>query len=133
MVNSGLMEITKPEEHEKVWGRELWIANNDMYCGKILELNGGFRCSIHHHKNKDETFFILEGLVFMEVGNESSVMEPGDILRLEPGAKHRFTGLHDSKIIEFSTHHEEGDSYRDVVSGKVPEDEFKNLCEKCLK
>jgi len=33
--------------------------------------------------------------------------------------KHRFTGLENSEIMEFSTHHEDEDSYRDELSGKV--------------
>jgi len=127
------MNITKSEEHEKVWGKELWIANNEFYCGKILELKKGLRCSIHYHKKKHETFFILEGLVFMEQDGQEKTMMPGDILEVNQSSKHRFTGLKDSKIIEFSTHHEEDDSYRDVESGKVPDEEFRALKERCLK
>ena len=107
------------EKHvEKVWGSEDWIVNRD-YCGKILNLKKGFRCSIHHHKIKDETFYILEGRVIMEIGEVKKIMNPGDIQLIEPGQKHRFTGLSDSKIIEFSTTHGEDDSYRDVESGQV--------------
>jgi quercetin dioxygenase-like cupin family protein len=47
------------------------------------------------------------------------IMHPGDAFLIEPNTKHRFTGLEDSEIIEFSTHHEDSDSYRDEVSGKV--------------
>ena len=38
---------------------------------------------------------------------------------IHPGEKHRFTGLENSEIIEFSTHHIEEDSYRDEASGRV--------------
>ena len=102
----------------KVWGRELWIVNRD-YCGKILELNRGYRCSLHHHKNKDETFYILDGLVFMEINNQKRVMHPGDTQLIKPNDTHRFTGLKNSRILEISTHHEESDSYRDEESGKI--------------
>ncbi len=34
----------------KGWGREIWIANNGLYCGKILEINKGKKCSLHFHK-----------------------------------------------------------------------------------
>ena len=46
-------------------------------------------------------------------------MLQGDSLRITPGMKHRFTGLEDSEIMEFSTHHKDEDSYRDEESGKV--------------
>ena len=44
---------------DKVWGREEWIVNNEKYCGKKLILKKGYSCSMHHHKIKDETFYIL--------------------------------------------------------------------------
>ena len=56
----------KQREFEKVWGAETWLCNTDHYCGKILHLNKGYRCSIHSHKIKDETFYILYGKVLME-------------------------------------------------------------------
>jgi hypothetical protein len=28
----------------KAWGREVWIVNSDLYCGKILEIGKGKRC-----------------------------------------------------------------------------------------
>jgi len=102
----------------KVWGSEEWIVNRE-YCGKILVLKKGFRCSVHHHKLKDETFYILEGKVLLELNGVGKILLPGDSQIVERGEKHRFTGLEDSKIIEFSTHHEDSDSYRDEVSGEV--------------
>lgn len=107
------MEIVK-----KVWGHEEIIVNRD-YCGKKLILNKGYRCSMHYHKNKDETFYILSGKVLLEIGMQKNIMLPSDSMLIKPGQKHRFTGLEDSEIIEFSTHHEDSDSYRDEVSGKV--------------
>ena len=29
----------KGERHEKAWGHELWIINNEFYCGKLLVFN----------------------------------------------------------------------------------------------
>ena len=110
-------------KHDKVWGSEEWIINRS-YCGKILNLKKGFRCSIHHHKIKDETFYILDGKVLMEIDGTRRIMKPGDVQIIMPNQKHRFTGLEDSKIIEFSTHHREDDSYRDVESGKVDLDKL---------
>ncbi len=49
------------DAHKKVWGREEWLVNTDKYCGKFLNVDKGYRSSIHHHRNKDETFYLLEG------------------------------------------------------------------------
>jgi len=105
----------------KVWGSEEWIINNDMYCGKLLNLQRGMRCSVHYHLKKHETFYLLSGKILMEMGDNlmRSVLNIGDSQVIEPGQKHRFTGLEDSRIIEFSTHHEDNDSYRDTKSGSA--------------
>jgi mannose-6-phosphate isomerase-like protein (cupin superfamily) len=102
----------------KEWGEERWIVNR-AYCGKILLLKKGYRCSLHHHKVKDETFYISKGCVLLECDGKAVIMNPGDALLIQPNSKHRFTGLQDSEIFEFSTHHEDSDSYRDELSGKV--------------
>ena len=30
------MKIEKPKKVDKVWGHELWIYNDEEYCGKLL-------------------------------------------------------------------------------------------------
>jgi ADP-L-glycero-D-manno-heptose 6-epimerase len=108
----------------KIWGKEEWIVNRD-YCGKKLTLNKGFRCSMHYHKNKDETFYILKGKVLMETDKETKIMAEEDSILIEPNTKHRFTGLENSEIMEFSTHHEDEDSYRTELSGEIDLSEIK--------
>ena len=112
------------KEVDKVWGKEIWMANNNLYCGKKLILEKGKRVSLHKHKNKDETFYIDEGKVLMEVGNKTKVMEKGDVVRIMPGTLHRYTGLTDAIIIEISTYHEDDDTYREEgqLSGDAPDD-----------
>jgi mannose-6-phosphate isomerase-like protein (cupin superfamily) len=112
--------------YPKVWGEEHWIVNKD-YCGKKLVLRRGYRCSIHHHEIKDETFYVITGRVLMEVNGARRVLFPGDRQHIRIGDKHRFTGLDDSEMIEFSTHHMDNDSYRDVASGSVPASEFETI------
>ena len=116
------------EEVKKEWGYEKWITNTPQYCMKELGLNKGFRCSLHYHKIKDETFYIVRGKVMIEIEESSEIRErillPGNFARIMPGVKHRFSGLEESVIIESSTHHEDSDSYRveGQLSGPVPEE-----------
>lgn len=105
---------------DKVWGYEEEIVNTSEYCGKFLYLDKGKRSSLHFHKIKDETFYILSGKVLMELSNEVIVMEKGKSKRIKPFNCHRFSGLEDSIITEFSSHHEDSDSYRIEESGDVP-------------
>jgi len=104
---------------EKVWGSEEWIVNNEQYCGKILILNKGYTGSLHFHKNKHETFYVLEGRVLLEIGDKKLVLNVGDSHIIEPGQKHRFTPLENSKMIEFSTHHDDADTYRSTQSEAI--------------
>lgn len=108
----------KPEDHPKGWGKELWIANK-AYCGKKMQLDKGKKCSVHYHKNKEETFYIQSGKMELRLwkngfpGPETKiVLGPGEIIHLIPGDIHQFFGLEDCTFFEFSTHHEEEDSYR---------------------
>ncbi len=116
------MERTVP----KVWGEEHWIVNRD-YCGKKLILKKGFRCSMHRHPIKDETFHLDTGSVFLELGEKEHILSPGDSVHIPTGSWHRFTGLEESVILEFSTHHEDDDCERRTESGPVPPEELAGM------
>jgi len=109
--------------NEKVWGREDVFADTGSYCGKLMRLNKGYRCSIHKHLEKDETFHILSGLVRLEIFNDDQtqtevhMMRPGDSFRILPGTYHRFTGLADSAFVEVSSKDSAADNVRLTASG----------------
>ncbi len=107
----------------KEWGEEHWIVNRE-YCGKKLLLRKGYRSSLHSHRVKDETFYMMEGRLELEIGTdpenlEVRVLEPGDVVHLPPGTWHRFTGIEDAWFMEFSTHHDDADTIRLTRSGKA--------------
>lgn len=106
------------EQVKKVWGEEKWIINNELYCYKKLYVHKGYRCSRHHHKVKDETFYIVDGRLFIELqpdGGESRFITAisGDTIRVKPNTWHWFGGVEETLMYEISTHHEDDDSYRD--------------------
>ena len=117
----------KPDQLEKIvqkqWGHEEWIINTEKYCGKKLVFKKGYSCSLHFHKIKDETFYLISGIVIIELKDKeaisSRVMTPGDSQRILPEVHHRVIALENSEIIEFSTFHVEEDSYRITLSGKI--------------
>ena len=102
------------------WGSEECLINNELYCCKYLNLKKDYRCSIHYHIDKDETFYILKGEVLLELFGTSKIMKKGDVYRITPYTLHRFIGIKDSVILEVSTHHDDNDSYRILVGGKIP-------------
>jgi len=105
---------------KKVWGYEEWLVNTELYCAKILAVKYGYQCSLHHHKEKDESFYCLKGCIRLELENKIITLKPNDCIRIKPKEKHRFTSMtNTSKILEVSTHHEDSDSYRTIQGGKI--------------
>ena len=114
----------------KSWGSEVWVVNNDVYCGKILRVSASKYCSFHYHKIKEETLTIVSGKVLMlysdrpeatTLASESStadvpvlskLLHPGQAWHVMPGHIHQFFALEDSVIFETSTQHFDYDSYR---------------------
>ena len=105
----------------KKWGYEVWFENNEKYCGKVLFVENNVWSSsgnFHYHKIKDETFYIIDGILLLEYELDNVIMakklERESVFRIKPGVKHRFTALNKEgcKFIEVSTTHSDDDSYR---------------------
>ena len=111
------MELVK-----KVWGWELILISTELYACKLLILKGGYQCSIHYHKEKDETFMLLAGQADIQL-NKNMLSKPFVHFATEnvvPYQQHRFVGKSIySIILEVSTQDKPEDSYRDTVSGKI--------------
>ncbi|MBL8158380.1 cupin domain-containing protein [bacterium] len=112
------IRILKPEIHPKGWGKEIWIINNDKYCGKLLHFTAGASFSDHFHLKKDETWYILQGSIELrhyDLTNAEriiDVLKEGDVVHVPIGAPHQLTALTDAIVLEVSTPHDEKDSYR---------------------
>ena len=103
----------------KGWGYEKWIANSELYCGKLLFIRKGHRCSWHYHKLKDETFYIQSGEILLIYGDvddmekaKMKVLGPGDKFYVYPGLRHQMQAREDTELFEFSTQHFDSDSNR---------------------
>jgi quercetin dioxygenase-like cupin family protein len=122
---SGLIKPIDMKYVPKRWGWELWICNNEKYCGKKLFIKQGHHLSYHKHEVKDEVLFCESGrIIFTHNLNEeveSIEMTPGYAFHVPPGVTHQMQALEDTMLIEFSTQHLDEDSYRtttDLVLGK---------------
>lgn len=89
---------------ESVGVIECWIANEVEagYCGKYLFLFNGQTCPMHHHKNKHETFFLMEGSLRVTLNGEKIDLKKGDVLTIPPLAKHSLTGIGPALLMEIS-------------------------------
>ena len=95
---------------EKPWGYEVVFAQTESYCGKVLFVHEGEQLSLQYHREKDETIYVHEGRIELEVGGpgeplETEVVGAGRAFRLSPGVVHRWRALEDSVVLESSTPH----------------------------
>ena len=97
----------------KPWGHEIRFAITEKYLGKILHIEKGQRLSKQYHVQKDETIYVLEGTLVLEIGDsgsdkynsQSTLMKEGDRYRIKPGIIHRFSAALNMSVtlIEVST------------------------------
>jgi len=97
---------------EKPWGHEILWATNDKYVGKILHISRGHRLSTQYHEVKDETIYVLNGVLVAEIGLKEDntpesvvVLREGESMRIQPRVVHRFCAPADGhvRLIEVST------------------------------
>jgi len=71
---------------EKPWGYEIRWAMNEKYLGKILFIANGHRLSRQYHEVKDETIYVLSGVLMLELGKsaEKKVLKEGESYRIPP-------------------------------------------------
>jgi len=103
---------------EKGWGYELWIINNEKYCGKSLFFNENSKCSMHYHLKKEETWLVHSGSFILRYinGETAEVVEvdlkDNESYTIPVGLPHQLETKTGGEIIEISTEHFENDSYR---------------------
>jgi mannose-6-phosphate isomerase len=96
------------ERVDKPWGHELIWARTNRYVGKILHIKQGESLSYQYHQVKDETIFVLRGLLDLEVGTAEGErrtvrMGPEESFHIPPGLRHRMTAVEECDILEAST------------------------------
>jgi mannose-6-phosphate isomerase len=100
-----------PERVEKPWGHELIWALTELYCGKLLVVKAGHELSLQFHREKDESWYVLEGRAKLELaapGEKSTsteVVTSGAAFHVTPGTVHRIHALEDTTVLEVSTPH----------------------------
>jgi D-lyxose ketol-isomerase len=87
----------------KDWGKELWIAEEAEYGGKILIIKENKCTSQHFHKNKKETIYCFKGLVDIILTDRIVTLKEGDDITLVPNTIHTILGKKDSILFEVST------------------------------
>jgi len=91
---------------EKPWGHEEMIVHTDRYVMKKIFIKAGQRLSRQLHLKKDETIYVLKGVLHLDFSRdlgESNVrkMHEGESWRIMPMTIHRFCAPADSDVLLF--------------------------------
>ena len=87
----------------KNWGKELWIAQEQEYGGKILIIKENHHTSQHYHKDKKETIYCFKGQVDIILSDKVVTLKEGNDITLIPRTVHRIIGKTNSILFEVST------------------------------
>ena len=97
-----------PRRVDKPWGYEIVWAEASRYVGKLLHINAGQALSYQYHEIKEETIYVLRGVLTLHVSQDEgppSVVElgEGEAFHITPGLRHRFEAKGEVELLEAST------------------------------
>ena len=105
----------------KSWGNEVRIVDNEdnNYSGKLLNINQNESTSSHFHSKKHKTFYVLTGVLYVEIVEPESAevmnykIDSEETFEIEQNVAHRLSAQDGNvTVIEISTYHDDEDVYR---------------------
>lgn len=107
MTDERLFENLPIKRVPKPWGYELIFAKTARYVGKILHINRGESLSLQYHEIKEETLFVVAGVLKLtiEAGGDRRelVLRGGEAFHIPPRMIHRMEAVEDTDVAEVST------------------------------
>ena len=76
---------TVRSEHSDDWFNQSLVTVNDSNV-RFAKIHGEFH---HHHHDTDELFFVLNGEMEIDVGNQTHRLKSGEGILIEAGTVHR--------------------------------------------
>jgi hypothetical protein len=102
----------KPNKNKKEWGWEIsWPAMSTI-GGKILRIDAGKSTSFKYYTNKNETLYIMNGLVEIKYGDELFQSDPvqhpiktelfkeGEAINIQSSCPYQITAIEYSEVLE---------------------------------
>ena len=113
-------EIPGPKRWEEERGEFVQIAFQEtMRHLAAFEIRKGHSRGDHYHERKEEIFYVFQGKIkatFMDMDTfqqEEKILEKGNRIRVKPRCGHRFYGLEDTLVVEYSPQvYEKEDTYK---------------------
>ncbi len=92
----------------KVWGETKALIRTPFFEAHELWVNRNSFCSTHRHEMRYNAFYVLEGMLCIEVRQSAynlvdrTVLLSGDVMEVAPGLYHRFyTEEIEARCLEF--------------------------------
>ena len=93
MAEARIVRSTEGDVYEDLWlfkHGSLTGGRFDFMVGNIGYLTGP---PLHLHHEQDDTFFVLEGVLAFQVGDDVFDLGPGDFISIPPGVPHTFDNV----------------------------------------
>lgn len=90
MAEARIVKSADGEVYERLWRFKhgsLTGGRFDFMVGNIGYLQGP---PLHVHDDQDDTFYVLEGVLTVQVGDKVMEVGPGDFVSVPPGVPHTF-------------------------------------------
>ena len=104
------------DDHD--WGYQLRVHNNDQYCAKYLVLENFTHGSHHRHKEKVETFNVMEGELYIKGSWGRVLLKPGDAMTFTPDSNvsdhEMWAKSLPCVVLEISTHDDDSDIVKEI-------------------
>jgi mannose-6-phosphate isomerase-like protein (cupin superfamily) len=114
------------ERTVKSWGEKWNVFENDLNEVSILYLNPMQRCSWHKHQTKYNQFFVIEGEIWIKMGNDSGPSQyahvrKNQIFTTRPGEMHEFQTRKEPAVIQevMFVQYDAGDIQREDIGGPI--------------
>ena len=98
-------------ENFEQYGLTMITIINREYCKKMIIMLPGQHHPEQYHLQKEETFYILWGSVWINLDGVESTKKTGDIITIERGVRHSFRTDSGVVLEEISSTHLANDSY----------------------
>lgn len=88
-----VQHFDRVEQEKHPWGWIRWLMNSKLdpkspMTFGIVEINAGQTNPLHVHPNCEELIYVLSGSCEHRIGDQTVVLEAGDLLRIPPGVPH---------------------------------------------
>ena len=113
-------EIPGAKRWEEERGEFVQVAYQEsMRHLAAFEIRKGYSRGDHYHERKEETFYVFWGKIrasFIDMDTlqkDERILEKGDKIRVKTRCGHRFYGLEDTLVIEYSPQvYDKQDTYK---------------------